>query len=125
MLAIFMICFLGYGIHVGNALSWWDYDHTAQHHQKHQEWNGTCKDGKRQSPIDIQTRYTKNVSASLRLILNGYDKHLAAQLENNGHTVELTFKDGPDKDIWVKDGEVTNAAQSTKSMERHFQWKCT
>ena len=115
-----MICFWGYGINVGNALSGWDYDHTAHHHPQNEDWNGTCKDGKHQSPINIQTRYTRKVATSLHLILNGYDKQLAAQVENNGHTVQLTFKDGPDKDIWVKDGEVSQTKY--EFAQAHFHW---
>ena len=117
---MWMICFGGYGLHVVNALSGWDYDHTAHHHQRNEDWNGTCKDGKRQSPIDIIPKYTSNVAVSLRLILNGYDKQLGAQVANNGHTVELTFRDGPDKDIWVKDGDIIQTKYEFK--QAHFHW---
>ena len=96
----------------------WDYDH---HHGNAENWVGRCKDGRRQSPIDIRTEYTNKILiAGHSMIFNRYDKQVEAQAENNGHTVKVTFKDGPDNEIWIKDGGLS----LTKFIfsQAHFHW---
>ena len=95
MLMIYAIALLSTGVRLGEAKFFhWDYDH----HHKHQEnWIGVCKEGKRQSPIDLKTEYANKVRLTTHpLKFNGYDKQLAAQVENNGHTVKITFSDPHD-----------------------------
>ena len=48
----------------------WDSDH---HHQNKENRNGACKEGKRQSPIDLKTDYAHKVRlATHSLIFHGY-----------------------------------------------------
>ena len=96
----------------------WKYDD----HMKYQEsWTGTCKNGRRQSPINIRTEYTKKVRmAGNSLIFNRYDKQVGASLENNGHTIKLTFTDGTDDEIWIKDGGLS--LTKFQFAQAHFHW---
>ena len=119
MLMIYAIALLSTGVRLGEAKFFhWDYDH----HHKHQEnWIGVCKEGKRQSPIDLKTEYANKVRLTTHpLKFNGYDKQLAAQVENNGHTVKITFSDGPDDDIWVKDEGIS--VSRYEFAQAHFHW---
>lgn len=62
------------------------------------EWpkfNPQCE-GRSQSPIDIVTKHTK-LDPTLGLKLTGYNKPIPGHLfnlENNGHTVQLTLEVG-------------------------------
>ena len=86
-----------------------------------ENWNGTCKNGRRQSPINIRTEYTKKIRmAGNSLIFNRYDKQVGASLENNGHTIKLTFTDGTDDEIWIKDGGLS--LTKFQFAQAHFHW---
>ena len=119
MLTIFIICFLSSGIRLGEAKFFhWDYDH---HHQHQENWIGVCKEGKRQSPIDLKTEYANKVRLTDHpLVFNGYDKQLAARVENNGHTVKIDFSNGPDNDVWVKDAGIS--VSRYEFAQAHFHW---
>ena len=74
----------------GEAAGHWSYD-------RQQEWPPACRDGKRQSPIDLPDACGKDSKVqkkeNLRLTPRHYDKELPVKrtkLENNGHTFELS-----------------------------------
>ena len=91
------------------------------HHQNKENWSGTCRNGRRQSPINIRTEYTKKVRMSGNsLIFNRYDKQVPASLHNNGHTIKLAFTDGTDDDIWIKDGGLS--LTKFQFAQAHFHW---
>ena len=54
------------------------------------------------------------------LIFNRYDKQVGASLENNGHTIKLTFTDGTDDEIWIKDGGLS--LTKFQFAQAHFHW---
>ena len=120
MWIIFAICILSSDIKLGKAnFLEWDYDH---HHQFQENWIGICKKGKRQSPIDLKTDYANKMRLPAHpLHFNGYDKQAAAQVKNNGHTVIVTFSNGPHDDIWVKDYGIS--VSRYEFTQAHFHWK--
>ena len=115
----FAICILSSDIKLGKAnIFEWDYGH---HHQFQENWIGICKKGKRQSPIDLKTEYANKMRlAAHPLLFSGYDKQAAAQVKNNGHTVKVTFSNGPHDDIWVKDYGIS--VSRYEFSQAHFHW---
>jgi carbonic anhydrase len=49
------------------------------------DWPGICKSGTRQSPIDLDPQTTVPGHFTPLVLLN-YDRKLAANMTNNGHT---------------------------------------
>ena len=119
ILVISIIFILHIGVEVSQAkLFGFDYN---RHHLNKENWSGTCKNGRRQSPIDIRTRYTKKIlMAGNSLVFNQYEKQVGASVENNGHTVKLTLTDGFDDEIWIKDGGLS--LTKFQFAQAHFHW---
>ena len=119
LLVISIIYFLYIGLpYTGAKMFGFDYN---RHHFNKENWSGTCKDGRRQSPIDINTKYTRKIlMAGNSLIFNKYEKQVGASVENNGHTVKLTLTDGSDDEIWIKDGGLS--LTKFQFAQAHFHW---
>ena len=99
----------------------WDYDH---HHTRQENWNGTCRFGLRQSPINIDTRHTTKQRLNCQpLVFHGYDKKVPAKVKNNGHTAVVMFTNGPDNEIWVKGGGLGES--KFEYAQAHFHWGST
>ena len=114
----FLLVFGAYFAQAKEQSHEWDYDH---HHTKQEDWTGTCRNGTRQSPINIITKQTtKIVLTGHSLVFNGYDKIVSADVLNNGHTVVLKFTNGPEKDIWIKDGGLS--LSKFEFAQAHFHW---
>ena len=119
LLVICVIYILQIGLPTTRAKMFeFDYNRLAQNQEN---WSGTCKDGRRQSPIDINTKYTKKIRMQGNsLIFNDYEKQVGASIKNNGHTVKLTLSDGPDDGIWIKDGGLS--LTKFQFAQAHFHW---
>ena len=103
---------------VGANLFGYDFYNGDQNEDK---WPVTCRNGRRQSPIDIRTEYTKKARMiGNSLIFNRYAKQVAALVHNNGHTIKVRFTDEPDDDIWIKDGGLS--LTKFQFAEAHFHW---
>ena len=100
----------------------WDYERS---HRRQSQWPGTCQTGERQSPINIDTSKTdKRRILGESLIVHGYQKNLAADLKNNGHTISVTIRDPAAlKNIWVKDGGLS--LSKNEFYAAHFHWGLT
>ena len=119
LFAIYTVCFFGFALKVGQA-KFFEYDH-SHNHEDQENWTGTCKTGKRQSPIDIKSEYTNAIRQKHHTLrFNGYTKQVDASIKNNGHTVQVTFTNGADKEIWVKDQKLS--ASKYEFQQAHFHW---
>ncbi|XP_034937782.1 putative carbonic anhydrase 3 [Chelonus insularis] len=80
-----------------------------------ENWSGVCKNGNRQSPINIVTDDT--VKADLgSLIFTRYDFAYTGTLTNNGHSLQITLSGVP---VVLTGGGLT----STYVLEQmHFHW---
>ena len=73
----------------------WSYN------QKAQDWGGTCANGKRQSPIDIEDAVAVGELVP-KIEFTNYDKGIGTSLiANNGHTLQLTLNEDEIGDIKV------------------------
>jgi carbonic anhydrase len=75
----------------------------------------TCKLGKSQSPLDIETKLVKK--SSLGAIKTNY-KASAAELVNNGHTIQVNLKDGGSADLGGKEYKILQFHFHTPSEEK-------
>jgi len=115
---IVFICIAG-PIFVASKHFEWDY---RRSHRRQNHWPGTCKTGEYQSPINIDTSNTdKRRLLEKSLIVHGYQKNLAAELRNNGHTISINLRDPSTlKNIWVQDGGLSLSKNEFYSA--HFHW---
>ena len=104
--------------------NWYDtYNHTSQ-----KDWNGTCRTGNNQSPINIRTVNRKKLDEPLSF--NGYSSSVAINLEVNAHYIEgqvsKTQRDGTfinNSDIWINGGGL--GASKFQFHNFHFHWGST
>ena len=63
-------------VHIAN----WDHDH---HHTHSELWEGTCKVGEHQSPIDIVSNETIKEKWGQPFVFHGYEKRVPMHAKNN------------------------------------------
>lgn len=75
--------------------------HGAEHsdkahwtHDQQDQWQGVCQNGRHQSPAPLRTTEELVLNPDSKLDFSAY-KPAAATVVNNGHTIQMTFKDGP------------------------------
>ena len=118
---IVFICIAG-PIFVASKHFEWDY---RRSHRRQNHWPGTCQTGEYQSPINIDSyKSDKRRLLGKSLIVHGYQKNLAAELRNNGHTISINLRDPSIlKNIWVQDGGLSLSENEFYSA--HFHWGLT
>ncbi|XP_055586022.1 putative carbonic anhydrase 3 isoform X2 [Uranotaenia lowii] len=85
--------------------------------QEEDHWGGTCDTGRRQSPIDINSKAAVR-GAYPEFDFDGYDDALTgASYINNGHTVQLNR--GADSEIAIKGGGLRGKYIFE---QMHFHW---
>ena len=75
----------------------------------------TCKLGKHQSPLDIETKLVKK--SNLAAFKTNY-KPSGAELVNNGHTIQVNLKDGGSADLGGKEYKILQFHFHTPSEEK-------
>ncbi|XP_065212711.1 carbonic anhydrase 2-like isoform X2 [Planococcus citri] len=80
-------------------------------------WHGTCKNGKRQSPINIDTSALQKGTKKARF--KNYDKQISGNISNEHDSVQITFNNT--NDVEFDSGE--HGSYRLHSM--HFHWRCT
>ena len=98
----------------------WDYDH---HHTHQTNWKGVCRDGKRQSPINIDTRKTVKKNWTEPFVLAGYDQKISVLVRNNRHTIVVTPTQKLHKKIFVRGGGL--GTSRFQFAQAHFHWGST
>lgn len=100
-------------VHIAN----WDHDH---HHTHHENWEGTCQGGQKQSPINIITKETKNETWGQPFVFHGYEQRLPMHTKNNRHSVVVEFDNNDHEDIWIRGGGLGDS--KFKFAQLHFHW---
>ena len=108
----FFFCQAGY-------INGWDYNHNRM---VSDNWNGICKTGKNQSPININTKETVKKRWEKPMVFGGYNQPISVYVVNNGHTIVLVPMISFNK-IYIHDG----AAGRSKYhfAQAHFHWGST
>ena len=100
----------------------WDYDH---HHTSPELWNGTCKTGRKQSPIDVNPVLTIKRRWGQPFVFNGYDQTISVLVKNNRHTLVVT----PSNNDLNKDKVTVYGGGLGESKfqfaQAHFHWGST
>ena len=98
----------------------WDYDH---HHTHQENWDGVCKTGRKQSPINIQTNQTNKRTWTEPFVFIGYDQKISVLVKNNRHTIVATpTKEWPTKAFVLGGGLGKSKFQFAQA---HFHWGST
>lgn len=71
-------------------------DHHWGYTQNGQDWNGLCKRGNRQSPIDIRTKNIKRARSDKFTVEFNYEAVSGLKIFNNGHTIQVQSVNGGD-----------------------------
>ena len=104
-------------VHLAN----WDHDH---HHTHPDNWEGMCKEGQRQSPIDIVTNETTKEKWGQPFIFHGYERRLSMNVKNNRHSMVVEFEnDKKYEDIWIRGGGLGES--KFRFAQLHFHWGST
>ncbi|XP_039287257.1 carbonic anhydrase [Nilaparvata lugens] len=90
---------------------------SADWHYSEDSWTGVCRDGKRQSPVDLDEEKAK-VEVTQPLIFLRYDRPVQANLSNNGHTVVLNVEQ--QCEVAIASGGLRGVYQLD---EIHFHWE--
>ena len=99
----------------------WDHDH---HHTHPDNWEGMCKEGQRQSPIDIVTNETTKEKWGQPFIFHGYERRLSMNVKNNRHSMVAEFEnDKKYEDIWIRGGGLGES--KFRFAQLHFHWGST
>lgn len=98
----------------------WDHDH---HHTAPEEWEGTCQDGLKQSPINIISNETTKEKWGQPFVFHGYEKRHAMHSKNNRHSVVVELDNDDEDDIWIRGGGLGES--KFKFAQLHFHWGST
>ena len=103
-------------VHIAN----WDHDH---HHTHAELWDGTCKEGEAQSPIDIKSNETTKEKWGQPFVFHGYEKTVPMHARNNRHSIVVEFSNDDHEDIWIRGGGLGESKFHFSQF--HFHWGST
>jgi len=98
----------------------WDHDH---HHTHAEKWEGTCRVGKKQSPINIVSNETLKEKWGQPFVFHGYEKRIPMHTKNNRHSVLVEMDENSHEDIWIRGGGLGES--KFKFAQLHFHWGST
>ena len=114
-------CILNFDISNADVhLDDWDHDH---HHTSPEHWDKACKDGEKQSPIDIISNEVIKEYWGQPFVFHGYEQSVPMQVKNNRHTLVVEFSNDDHEDVWINGGGLGESKFQFSQL--HFHWGST
>lgn len=89
------------------------------HYGDESHWPDTCRNGKSQSPINVDDQASVETKSYSKFVFNFYNKEFSARAKNNGHSVQVNL------DVSSSPPTVTGGGLPKKYTldHLHFHWK--